>query len=94
MSKLISTIFIGSWLILGFLLTPVSAKENDWICVAEDLEDFTFDGGDTAYIHLSSYSSGNDYDVEYNETKTVAKGETGDETPFVCTLQNAKAPSK
>ena len=87
MFKLIPTIFLGLALILGFLVNPVSAKEGDWKCVAEDLENFTFDGGDTAMIHLSSYSSGGDYDVKFNPSKTVAKGETGDSTPFTCTLE-------
>jgi len=91
MLKLIPTIFLGLALILGFQVNPVSAKEGDWKCVAEDLENFSFDGGDTAMIHLSSYSSGGDYDVEFNASKTVAKGETGDATPFTCSLKGAPA---
>ena len=68
----------------------VSAEESKkgkvWKCVAEDIENFSYDGGSTAMIHLGSYSEGGDYDVTLNADKTVGEGVTGDGTPFTCTL--------
>ena len=81
-------------LCLGFSVAPVSAKKNEWKCVADGIEDFRFSGGKYAYIHLSSYSSGGDYFVKFNETKTVAKGTTGDGTPFTCSLKGKSAQQK
>jgi hypothetical protein len=87
-------ICLGLSLFLAFSVGPVSAEKNEWKCDADDIEDFNFNGGDYAYIHLSSYSSGDDYSVTFNETKTVATGTTGDGTPFTCSLQNISAPKK
>ena len=81
-------------LCLGFSVAPVSAEKNEWKCVADGIVDFRFSGGKYAYIHLSSYSRGDDYFVKFNETKTVAKGTTGDGTPFTCFLKGKSSQQK
>ena len=83
MTPLLLSIFV---LFIAFLDNPLSAKEVKWKCVADGLENFEFDGGNTAYIHLESYNSGNNYYVEFNASKTVATGKTGDGTPFTCSI--------
>ena len=85
-------------LCLGFSVAPVesrpSNKKNEWKCVADGIKNFRFSGGKYAYIHLSSYSSGDRYFVKFNKTKTVAKGTTGDGTPFTCSLKGKSARKK
>lgn len=70
-----------------------TANENVWKCSAENLYDFSYNGGSYANIHLSGYSSGGDYEVSLNATKTVGNGTTGDGTPFTCKLLDAKSES-
>ena len=94
MIKIPLTSGLGLFLLLGFLVNPVWAKEGKWKCDASDISTYSFNGGNSAYIHLMSYSSGNYYRVKFNETKTEAKGKTGDGTPFICTLQNAPMTTK
>lgn len=56
-----------------------------WTCTAEGLAEFRYDGSGWAFIRLSAYSSGHQYRVTKDETGDVAKGNTQDRTPFVCT---------
>lgn len=61
---------------------PVAKK---WICTAEGLAEFRYDGSGWAFIRLSAYTSGHQYRVTKDETGDIAKGNTQDRTPFVCT---------
>ncbi len=61
---------------------PVVKK---WTCTAEGLAEFRYDGSGWAFIRLSAYSSGHQYRVTKDETGDIAKGNTQDRTPFVCT---------
>ncbi len=58
--------------------------EIKWKCEANEIANYEYNGESTAYIHLGSYSCGNDYSVTLNADKTIAKGTTGDNTPFIC----------
>ena len=61
---------------------PASKK---WICTAEGLAEFRYDGSDWARIRLAAYSSGGSYKVSEDKTGDIATGVTADHTPFVCT---------
>jgi hypothetical protein len=67
--------------------TPTTAAPaaKKWICTAEGLAEFRYDGSSWAFIRLSAYSSGHQYRVTKDETGDVAKGNTQDRTPFICT---------
>ena len=59
-----------------------SASAQSWTCSAPGMQSGTYDGGATAYIHLSAYSNGKAYPV-VKKGKT-ASGKTSDGTPFTC----------
>lgn len=56
---------------------------NGWTCTATNLLDARYNGGNTAYIHLSPYSDGRRYAVIVSGNR--ATGQTSNGTPFVCT---------
>jgi len=56
----------------------------NWKCVATGLVNATYDGSDSAMIHLQGYSSGGYYQVTKNAEGTEAKGITKNGTPFTC----------
>jgi len=62
-----------------------SAQAEAWTCSAKNMVSGNYDGGDTAYIHLSPYGRGNNYPVT-RKGKTVT-GRTSNGTPFVCKQQ-------
>jgi hypothetical protein len=69
------------FLLAAFALSsPASATE--WVCSAKNMITGHYDGGATAYIHLSPYNRGHDYPVG-KKGKTVT-GHTSNGTPFVC----------
>lgn len=80
-------------LVIVTLSSAVAGEDAKWVCTAEGLASFSYDGSSSAYIHLESYNSGDSYSVTVNETKTVAKGTTGDGTPFTCTKQKTSSKS-
>ena len=62
-----------------------TAKPKTWTCTAPTLVNFSYDGGETAYIHLQTFSSGGHYPVTRNKAGTQATGVTANGTKFVCT---------
>lgn len=46
----------------------------------------SYDGGNSAYIHLEGFSSGGNYPVTLNSSRTVATGTTANGTKFTCKL--------
>lgn len=64
-------------------ITTGTAKK--WTCTADGLAEFRYDGSGWAFIRLSAYTSGHQYRVTKDETGDIAKGNTQDRTPFVCT---------
>ena len=65
--------------------TTGSAKpKGSWVCSAKGLQNYSYSGGSHANIHLRGYSRGGNYKVILNKSKTVARGVTGDSTPFRC----------
>lgn len=59
-----------------------TAHAASWTCTAKNMITGNYDGGSTAYIHLSPYGRGHDYPVA-KRGKTVT-GHTSNGTPFVC----------
>lgn len=55
---------------------------QNWTCSAPGMQSGTYDGGATAYIHLSAYPSGNAYPV--TKKGKTATGKTSNGTPFTC----------
>ena len=62
-----------------------TAKPKTWTCSAPNLVYSSYDGGETAYVHLSPYPSGGTYSVTKNKAGTQASGVTANGTKFVCT---------
>jgi len=71
--------------LITLLLASSAAHAQSWTCSARDMITGTYDGGATAYIHLSPYGRGNHYPVT-KKGKTVT-GRTSNGTPFVCKQQ-------
>ncbi len=65
-----------------------SQNGSNWQCSANGMINSSYSGGNTAMIHLSGYSRGGHYKVSKNEAGTVATGNTGNGTPFVCKKVN------
>lgn len=59
-----------------------SAHAGSWRCSANNMVSGQYDGGATAYIHLSGFNQGSDYPVRKSGNK--ATGVTKNGTPFVC----------
>jgi len=55
-----------------------------WECNATGLVNAYYTGSGTANIHLQGYSTGGNYAVTLNESRTEATGTTGNGTPFKC----------
>lgn len=72
-------------LVLVSLALSGSAQAEAWTCSAKNIVSGNYDGGATAYIHLSPYERGNNYPVT-RKGKTVT-GRTSNGTPFVCKQQ-------
>lgn len=69
-------------ILIASIATPALSRSNSWTCTAAKLADGHYEGGATAYIHLSPYSSGHDYPV--TRKGKVVMGTTMDGTPFKC----------
>lgn len=76
MKKLAAILAIG----LSFA-PPVHAA--DWSCAAPGLVSGNYDGGDSAYIHLSGFSGGSVYAVVKTKGNRV-NGTTSNGTKFSC----------
>ena len=61
------------------------AAPKTWKCTASGLVNASYDGGDSAYVHLSGFSYGGTYPVTRNKAGTVATGTTANGTKFTCT---------
>ena len=87
----VGEIFVPAVTICG--LTGVSsgrcaerpAAPKTWKCTASGLVNASYDGGDSAYVHLVGFSSGGTYPVTRNKAGTVATGTTANGTRFTCT---------
>jgi len=78
-----SPIFI-TLIVAGCGSTGEVKSTSAWNCSAKSLVDSSYNGGSYANIHLSAYSSGGDYKVKLNSSKTIASGKTADGTLFTC----------
>ena len=58
---------------------------NGWKCTANNIQNASYNGGSSAYIHLRPYNKGKRYAVRLNSNKTRATGTTTNGTSFVCT---------
>lgn len=71
-------------LALAFLaIGCIPASAAGWTCSAPGLISGSYDGGDSAYIHLTGFSNGNNYPVAKKGSR--ATGTTKNGTRFVCT---------
>ena len=61
------------------------AAPKTWKCAASGLVNASYDGGDSAYVHLVGFSYGGTYPVTKNKAGTVATGTTANGTRFTCT---------
>lgn len=69
--------------VTGFvLLATLPAAAETWRCSAPGLVSASYDGGSTAYVHLSGFSSGGNYAVV--KKGKVATGTTQNGTTFTC----------
>jgi hypothetical protein len=59
-----------------------SAHGGSWSCSANNMVAGHYDGGATAYIHLSGFNTGSNYPVRKSGNK--ATGVTKNGTPFTC----------
>ncbi|MEP9352006.1 hypothetical protein ABLE93_00255 [Xanthobacter sp. KR7-65] len=60
--------------------------KKSWKCSAPSMVNSSYDGGSSAYIHLEGFSSGGNYPVTLNSSRTVANGTTANGTKFTCKL--------
>jgi hypothetical protein len=63
---------------------PAAAQGGTWKCSAPGLVSASYQGGGSAYIHLSGFSSGGTYPV--TRKGKVATGVTANGTRFTCRL--------
>jgi hypothetical protein len=68
--------------VLALLLAASSAAQAGWSCNAKGLVSATYDGGDSAYVHLQGFGNGKYYLVE--RAGKVATGVTTNGTKFTC----------
>lgn len=59
-----------------------SARAQGWTCSAPGMVSGSYDGGSSAYIHLTGFSSGGTYPVQ--KTGKRASGTTANGTRFTC----------
>jgi hypothetical protein len=69
-------------LILASFALSSAASAAEWTCSAKNMITGNYDGGATAYIHLSPYNRGHDYPVA--KKGRMVTGHTSNGTPFVC----------
>lgn len=62
-----------------------SASAATWECKAAGIQNYTYKGGDSAYIHLAGFPRGSDYPVVVSKDGKKATGTTKNGTPFTCT---------
>jgi hypothetical protein len=68
---------------LAFLaVTSISAHAEGWSCSAPGMVSGSYDGGSSAYIHLTGFPSGGTYPVQKQGKR--ASGTTKNGTRFVC----------
>ena len=69
-------------LVAGIVMIASGANAETWKCSANGLVNGSYDGGGTAYVHLSGFPSGGHYPV--NKKGKTASGVTANGTPFTC----------
>lgn len=69
---------------LALVACATSNDSERWTCMADGMVNSHYSGGDTAMIHLKSYSSGGHYRVTRSGDGTVANGVSADGTGFQC----------
>lgn len=83
---MIETRFFGAALIAASvtgLAGPAAAVT--WECKASQIQNYSYDGGDSAYIHLAPFQRGSNYPVTVSKDGKKATGVTANGTPFTCT---------
>ncbi len=68
--------------LLGALSPALAQPGGTWTCSAPGLVNGEYSGGDSAYIHLTGFSSGGRYAV--NRQGNTATGVTANGTRFTC----------
>ncbi len=81
-------LFLSAITLLSSSTVPSSAES--WACSAPGIVSGSYGGGGSAYIHLTGYSTGNDYPV--TRQGNVASGVTKDGTHFTCRMTGPKVP--
>jgi hypothetical protein len=66
----------------AMLAISSSAHAGSWSCSAKNMVTGRYDGGATAYIHLSGFNTGSNYPVSKSGSKV--SGVTKNGTPFTC----------
>lgn len=74
--------FAYSLVCLAAVFAPISTAQAAWICSAPGMISGSYDGGDSAYIHLTGFPSGGSYPVK--KSGKSASGTTKNGTRFVC----------
>ena len=75
---------LGAVLLNGCGTSNGAKPKGSWKCSAKSLQNYSYNGGSFANIHLRGYSYGGDYKVTLNKNHTIATGTTSDGTPFKC----------
>ena len=75
---------IFGWSIVLFAAATVGgpASAEAWTCSASGMVSGSYDGGSSAYIHLTGYPNGGTYPVQKQGKR--ATGTTRNGTKFVC----------
>lgn len=79
---LLSVIVTAPFVASGFAMPANAQSGKPWKCTARGLVSGSYNGGSTAYIHLSGFSTGGTYPVK--KKGNVATGVTANGTKFTC----------
>ena len=83
MKKINATAAVFAALVLSGAAQAAPAGVGAWNCSVPGMVSGQYDGGSSAYIHLSAFSTGGHYSVQKSGKK--ATGTTANGTRFTCT---------
>ena len=81
----ITVSLIAIFQLTGCQSNTAKSDGGEWTCTAKNMQNSSYTGGSSAYIHLFGYGRGNNYPVKQVAPNKV-EGTTGNGTPFTCTL--------
>lgn len=82
--KRLMSLMIVVGILAGCAVTKTADSGGRWNCSAQNIKQFSYDGGEYAFIQLAQYETGGTYPVK--RTGDIASGLTKNNTPFECRL--------